>query len=47
VNTANISARRVEQAHKIVEAENARPARDRNPVQAYRDISQILNRKIK
>jgi hypothetical protein len=39
---ARISARRIEQAQKIVESENARPAKERNPVQAYRDISQIL-----
>jgi hypothetical protein len=44
---SSLSARRVEQAQKIIEAENARPAKDRNPVQAYRDISQILQSQIK
>jgi hypothetical protein len=39
---ARMSARRIEQAQKVIESENARPAKDRNPVQAYRDISQIL-----
>jgi len=47
VNKASISARRVDQVQKIFEAEKARPAKDRNAVQAYRDICQILNRKIK
>jgi hypothetical protein len=41
-SNARISHRRVEQAQKIVESENARPAKERNPAQAYRDISQIL-----
>jgi Domain of unknown function (DUF4350) len=47
VNTASISPQRMDEVHKIFEAENARPAKDRNPVQAYQDISRILNRKIK
>jgi Domain of unknown function (DUF4350) len=44
---SSVAARRAEQAQKIVEAEDARPAKDRNPVQAYRDISQILQSQIK
>jgi hypothetical protein len=42
-NNAQLSPRRVEQAQKTFEAENARPAKERNAVQAYRDISQILH----
>lgn len=33
---------RIERAGKIIEAENARPAKERDPVQAYREISKIL-----
>jgi hypothetical protein len=33
---------RVDQAQTVLETENARPARDRNPVQAYRRICEIL-----
>ena len=46
-NNANFSARRVEQVQQIIETENAKPAKDRDPVQAYRDISQILQSQIK
>jgi hypothetical protein len=33
---------RVDQAQTVLEAENARPQRDRNPVKTYQEISRIL-----
>jgi hypothetical protein len=45
--TARVSSQRIQKAEQVLEAENARPAKDRNPVKAYREMAQILQAKLK
>lgn len=42
---AKTSPARAQQAEAIFQAENARPAKDRNPTDAYRKISEVLQNK--
>jgi hypothetical protein len=45
--TRKYSAARIQQAEASFDAENALPAKDRDPVRAYQNISRILQTKIK